>query len=69
MVSTITGLFLIFSTVTMMVLRALPLVLESVAFCTVCLVVGAILLYFGIAPERANVSVEAKLNVPVSKES
>jgi hypothetical protein len=62
-VATIAGLFLIISPLMMMILRTLPLVLDVIAYYTVSLFVGAILLYFGIAPERANVTVEARVNV------
>ena len=66
-VSTIAGLFLIISPLLLMVSKSLPIMLESVAFCSVSLIVGAILLYFGIAPERAHVSVEAKISPPDPK--
>ena len=68
-VATIAGLFLIISPLMMMILRTLPLVLEVVAYYTVSLFVGAILLYFGIAPERANVTVEARVNVSNPKQN
>jgi hypothetical protein len=68
-VSTIAGLFLVFSPLVMLVLKALPITLESVTYCAVSLIVGAVLLFFGIAPERANVSVDASMPVPKSKAS
>lgn len=68
-VVTIAGLFLIASPLVMMALRILPIVFEIVAYSTASLIVGAILLYFGIAPERVTVSVKANLNVPKSQES
>lgn len=67
-ISVIAGLFLIASPLVMLVTKALPLTTESVAYGTASLIVGAILLYFGIAPERADVSVGAKLGVPQSKD-
>ena len=65
-VSVIAGLFLVVSPLILMVSKALPLILESVIFCVAALIVGAVLLYFGIAPERADISVEAKLGVSKS---
>jgi hypothetical protein len=63
-VSAIAGLFLIISPLLVLVTKALPIQPESVAFCTACMIVGAILLYFGIAPERASVAVGANVGLP-----
>lgn len=65
-VSVIAGLFLVISPLILMVSKALPMTLEVVIFCVAALIVGAVLLYFGIAPERADVSVEAKLGISKS---
>jgi hypothetical protein len=51
----------------MVILRALPVAPEVMVYYAASLFVGAILLYFGIAPERAKVTVEAKVNVSTPK--
>lgn len=65
-VSTIAGLFSIFSPLALICLEILPITLESVAFGAAFLIVGAILIFFGIAPERADVSIKARLGIPKS---
>jgi hypothetical protein len=68
-VATIAGLLLISFTVLMAIITMIPMTFEKVAFYTVFLIVGAILLFFGIAPERVVVSIIAKLGFSQSKES
>jgi len=62
-ISAIAGLFLIGSPPAFIILRILPIDVTTVAYCAGSFIVGAILLYFAIAYEKAKVSLEAKLNL------
>jgi hypothetical protein len=66
-VITIAGLLLVIFTVLAAVYTISPMTFEKVSFYTVFLIVGAILLFFGLAPERVVVSIVAKLGFPQSK--
>lgn len=68
-VVTVAGLLLITFTALIAIYTAFPVTFEKVAFYTAFLIIGAILLFFGIAPERVVVSIVAKLGFPQSKES
>jgi len=63
------GLLLIVFTILMAIYTISPMTFEKVSFYMIFLIVGAILLFFGIAPERVVVSIVTKLGFPQSKDS
>lgn len=61
--SAIAGIFLIGSPPLLIVLKILSMDLPSVGYCAGSFIVGAILVFFAIAYEKAKVSLEARLDV------
>jgi len=63
----IAGLVLVLSPLVALALKILPPIFEIIAYSAVSLIVGAILLFVGIAPERTHALLEAKIDFSLHK--